>query len=165
MINYRYIFFCFLSFGLHAQTDLDQLLTKYNHGNIPYISAEELNIFQSKTDVLLIDTREREEYEVSKIEGAVFAGFEDFSLKQFFNLVTDKTQPVVVYCSLGIRSEIIGEKLKIAGYTNVKNLYGGIFEWKNKDFEVIDSEGKKTEKIHAYSKKWGKWLTNGEKIY
>lgn len=165
MKNYLYLLFCFLSFGLHAQSDLGQLLSQYNHGSIPYISAEELSTFQSKNDMLLIDTREREEYDVSKIEGAVFAGFKDFSIKQFSNLVTDKTQPVVVYCSLGIRSEIIGEKLKSAGYTNVKNLYGGIFEWKNKNFEVIDSEGKNTEKIHAYSKQWGEWLTNGEKIY
>jgi len=33
-----------------------------------------------------------------------------------------------VYCSLGIRSEVIAKKLKKAGYTNVFNLYGGIFE-------------------------------------
>ena len=72
---------------------------------------------------------------------------------------------IVVYCSLGIRSEKISEKLKAEGYSNVRNLYGGIFEWKNKGFEVFDSEGKETEKVHAYSKSWSKWLKNGEKIY
>jgi len=70
-----------------------------------------------------------------------------------------------VYCSLGIRSEDIAEKLKKAGYNNVLNLYGGIFEWKNKDFTVYNSEGTQTEKIHTFSKEWSKWLTKGIKVY
>ena len=56
-------------------------------------------------------------------------------------------------------------KIKDAGYTNVRNLYGGIFEWKNKEFTIIDSNNKATEKVHAFSKSWSKWLKNGEKIY
>jgi 3-mercaptopyruvate sulfurtransferase SseA len=66
---------------------------------------------------------------------------------------------------VGIRSETISEKLKKAGYTDVHNLYGGIFEWKNKDYPVVDSEGKETENVHAYSKVWGKWLNKGVKVY
>ena len=71
----------------------------------------------------------------------------------------------MVYCSLGVRSEDIAEKLKKAGYTAVFNLYGGIFEWKNKGFSVVDLQNKETQKVHAYSKNWGKWLLKGEKIY
>ena len=151
--------------GVSAQDSLDTLLSKFNDGSIPYISAEELKIMQNNTVFLLLDTRERKEFEVSKIEGAVYAGYNQFSIKQFSNFVTDKNQPIVVYCSLGIRSENIGEKLKKAGYTNVKNLYGGIFEWKNKGFPVMNEYGKETEKVHAFSKQWGKWLLKGEKIY
>jgi hypothetical protein len=44
-------------------------------------------------------------------------------------------------------------------------LYGGIFEWKNNDFPVFNSEGKETDKIHAFSKEWSKYLYNGIKIY
>jgi len=71
----------------------------------------------------------------------------------------------VVYCSLGIRSETIAHKLIKKGYTNVYNLYGGIFEWKNNDFVVLDTEGSETEKVHAFNKNWGKWLTKGKKVY
>ena len=39
---------------------------------------------------------------------------------------------IIVYCSIGVRSEDIGEKLKELGYTKILNLYGGIFDWKNK---------------------------------
>ena len=31
----------------------------------------------------------------------------------------------------------------------MRNLYGGIFEWKNKDFNVYNSEGIETEKGDA----------------
>ena len=32
-------------------------------------------------------------------------------------------------------------------------------------YEVVDAEGLPTEKVHAYNKKWGQWLTCGEKVY
>ena len=38
---------------------------------------------------------------------------------------------IVVYCSVGYRSEKIAEELDKLGFTNVSNLYGGIFEWIN----------------------------------
>lgn len=160
-----HILLLFIGFGVSAQDSLETLLSKFNDGSIPYISAEELKMLQDQSDFLLLDTRERNEFEVSKIEDAVFGGYQDFSITQFTNFVTDKTRPIVLYCSLGIRSETIGEKLKKAGYTNVKNLYGGIFEWKNKDFRVIDANGNETDKVHAFSKQWGKWLLKGEKVF
>jgi len=165
MIKTFQILVLLIGIGVSAQDSLETLLSKYNDGSIPYISVEELKIQQNSSDFLLLDTREKKEFEVSTIKGAVYAGYNQFSIKQFSNFVTDKNQEIVVYCSLGIRSETIGEKLKKAGYTNVKNLYGGIFEWKNKGFPVIDAKGNKTEKVHAYSKQWGKWLLKGEKIY
>jgi len=165
-MKYKFlIFFYFVPLFLIAQQSLNELLKQYNSQSIPYITAEELKMQQNNSHFLLLDTRERKEFEVSKIEGAVYAGYNEFSMVQFTNFVTDKTRPIVVYCSLGIRSENIGEKLKKAGYTNVKNLYGGIFEWKNKDFPVLDTDGNETEKVHAFSKQWGKWLLKGKKIY
>lgn len=159
------ILLLFIGLGVSAQDSLHTVLSKFNDGSIPYLSVEELKMLQDTSDFLLLDTRERKEFEVSKIEDAVYAGYNQFSISQFSNFVADKNQPIVVYCSLGVRSEAIGEKLKKAGYTNVKNLYGGIFEWKNKGFPVFDLKGNKTEKVHAFSKQWGKWLLKGEKIY
>jgi rhodanese-related sulfurtransferase len=144
---------------------LDELLQQYNTRSIPYISVEELKMFQQNKDLVLLDAREPEEFKVSHIKGAVFSGYSNFSAEAISESIKDKSVLIVVYCSLGIRSEKISEKLKAEGYSNVRNLYGGIFEWKNKGFAVFDSEGKETEKVHAYSKNWSKWLTKGEKIY
>jgi predicted sulfurtransferase len=69
-----------------------------------------------------------------------------------------------VYCSLGVRSEDIAETLQKAGYTNIKNLYGGIFNWKNNNLPVVNRQQKPTDSVHVYSKQWGKWLTKGIKV-
>ena len=70
-----------------------------------------------------------------------------------------------MYCSLGVRSEDIGEQLKKAGYTNVFNLYGGIFEWKNKGFSVYNNDETLTENVHVCNAYWSQWLLKGNKIY
>jgi rhodanese-related sulfurtransferase len=148
-----------------AQKSLDLLLQVNNNESIPYISVTELRNLQLKGSVVILDAREMKEYKVSHIASAKYVGYDRFSSEEISTDIQNKTTPIVVYCSLGIRSEDIGEKLQKEGFTNVKNLYGGIFEWKNSDLPIIDSEGKDTENVHVYSKFWGKWLKNGEKVY
>jgi rhodanese-related sulfurtransferase len=158
-----YVLFALLSFSLHAQKSLDDLLKRHNKNDVPYISVEELAM--PKTNAVILDAREPQEYQVSHIKDAVYVGYDDFQLKNITTQILNKNENIVVYCSLGIRSEVIASQLKKAGYTNVKNLYGGIFEWKNKDFNVYNSEEKETDSIHTFSKTWSKWLTNGTKVY
>ena len=118
-----------------------------------------------KTDAILLDARELSEYEVSHIKDGIYVGYDNFDISTVTEKITDKSSQIVVYCSLGIRSEDIAEQLKTAGYTNIYNLFGGIFEWKNNDFMVYNSEDKPTENVHAFSKEWSKWLLKGKKIY
>lgn len=163
MKNIWYLFLV-ISVNLFGQKELDQLLHKWNKKNIPYMSVETLAL--PKTKAILLDARDKEEYKISHLETAIRVGYTDFLLKETLaKLPKDKTKKIVVYCSLGIRSETIAHKLVKEGYTNVYNLYGGIFEWKNANFNVVDSVGKQTEKVHTYSKHWGKWLKKGKKVY
>jgi rhodanese-related sulfurtransferase len=158
------ILFLLISSTVSAQNKLDKLLNKWNHKNVPYISVETLAL--PKTKAILLDTREEKEFKVSHLRGAISVGYDNFKIQETLQkLPKDKATKIVVYCSLGIRSETIAYKLIQEGYTNVYNLYGGIFEWKNADFQVIDTLGKSTEKVHAFNKSWGKWLKKGEKVY
>ena len=61
-----------------------------------------------------------------------------FSEDVFEKLDPDK--PVLVYCSVGARSQDIGKKLVQKGFS-VVNLYGGIFQWVNDELPVYDSLG------------------------
>ena len=99
------------------------------------------------------------------IKNAFCIGYDKFNSKIVKEKYKNFNDTIIVYCSVGIRSETIGNKLKKLGYKNVFNLYGGIFEWKNKDEEVIDNNQIPTEDIHAFSKEWSKYLIKGKKIY
>ncbi|MCW5518664.1 rhodanese-like domain-containing protein [Aureitalea sp. L0-47] len=164
-LRFLNILLVLMGFQGFAQESLGDLLRIYNTRSIPYISVEELRMLQVNDEVILLDSREIEEFAVSKIEGAIHVGFNKFSSEEVLKKIKPGDDLVVVYCSLGIRSEKIGRKLKKAGFTNVKNLYGGIFEWKNKEYPVVDSAGNETEKVHPFSRAWGKWLLKGEKAY
>ena len=165
--RFKYIVFVlvFVVQSTTAQKSLDALLQQYNTRSIPYISVEGLRALQTQQDIILLDTRENSEYTVSCIQGAMYVGFNNFSVKKVSEALPDKDAPIVVYCSLGIRSEEIGEKLKKAGYTNVKNLYGGIFEWKNKGYTVVNAAQQETDSVHVFSKQWGKWFSKGIPVY
>ncbi len=162
----RFIFsitlFLAFSLSVFSQNKLDKTLKKFNKESVPYIQVEELKEMQKP---LLLDTRKKEEFTVSHLKDAIWVGYKEFALDSVTPKIENKDREIVVYCSIGVRSENIGDKLLKAGYTNVKNLYGGIFEWKNNGYLVYDSEGNETENVHAFNKHWGKLLTNGEKVY
>ncbi len=112
--------------------------------------------------VVFVDSREKSEFNVSHIKNAIWVGYNDFDISRMAGI--DKEKKVIVYCAVGARSENISEKLLADGYTDVANLYGGIFEWVNEGNPVYNNQGK-TNKVHAYSKTWGIWLKAGDKVY
>ncbi|MBU0695313.1 MAG: rhodanese-like domain-containing protein, partial [Bacteroidetes bacterium] len=86
-----------------------------------------------------------------------------FDMRKVYDIPKDAI--VVVYCSVGYRSEKIAEKLIHDGYKNVFNLYGGIFEWGNEGNPIYKDNGIQTTEIHTYNKKWAKWVERGTKVY
>jgi rhodanese-related sulfurtransferase len=140
------------------------LLLKGMYGNaVPTLTPTELEAtLQQKTHLVLLDTRSEKEYGVSHLAGARLVVYETFDPGQLAGI--PKATPIVVYCSVGYRSDRVGEVLQAAGYTQVHNLYGGLFEWVNQGRPVYNRQGK-TEKVHAYSRAWGVWLRKGEKVY
>jgi rhodanese-related sulfurtransferase len=156
-----FIFVLFSTYGF-SQESIAELLKKHNTKAVPYISVQELAM--PKTNAIILDAREKKEYNVSHLKNAIHIGYNFFQLDTIQQKIKNKDETIVVYCSLGIRSETIAKKLKKGGYTSVFNLYGGIFEWKNNNFSVYNSDGKETENVHTFNKTWGKWLTKGIKI-
>jgi rhodanese-related sulfurtransferase len=130
-----------------------------NHDSL-FISVKEAGALQ---EAVFIDSREKAEFDVSHIEDAIWVGYEQVDLSALEKV--DRSKPLVVYCSVGYRSEQIALKVKEMGFSEVFNLYGGIFEWKNQGKKVVDSDQKETEAVHAYNRIWGVWLSNGKKVY
>jgi len=132
----------------------DQKLQHLLRFSVPLIGVQELRNIQS--EVYIFDTRKQEEYAVSHIAGAKYAGYEDFDEQVLQGVPGDAK--IVLYCSVGYRSEKIGEQLQKRGYENVYNLYGSIFEWANQGYPVVDAQGKPVKKVHTYNKAWSKWM-------
>ncbi|PIF01020.1 MAG: rhodanese [Maribacter sp.] len=152
----------FFTAPIIAQEKMDRTLRFFNNGTIPYIQVQEA---VGKDNMVFLDSRKKEEFEVSHIKNALWVGYGQFDPKQVRDSISDLDTPIVVYCSIGVRSEDIGERLKKMGYTNIRNLYGGIFKWKDSGHPVFDTEGNETEKVHAYNRLWGGLLEKGEKVY
>ena len=162
-MNYlSYFFGVFLVFSCKAQEPIKQLCAnpQFNEEvhslinyTVPVISVETLA--DAKDDYILIDVRDKKEYQISHIKGARHI---DWSKIKKTDLDLDKNTKIVLYCSIGYRSEKAGEDLQKLGYSQVYNLYGSIFEWANQGFPVVNQEGIETNKIHTYNKKWSKWV-------
>ncbi len=162
-MKYLYLFFAIIFLqcttapkvaGQFTDGEFDQMATKMASGKVRDITVTDLKAHQS--DYIILDTREKEEYEISHIAGAIWVGYDDFDLKRVKEI--SKTAKVITYCSVGYRSERIGEKLQKAGFRDVYNLYGSIFSWINEDYPLVNGENKPTDKVHGYNKRWGKWV-------
>ena len=99
----------------------------------------------------LLDVREPAEYQVSHLANArqVEPGSDPAALG------LPKDTPIVTYCSVGYRSAQYAQALRQAGFTNVRNLEGSIFEWANEDRPLIKDDGQPAERVHPYNETWG----------
>jgi rhodanese-related sulfurtransferase len=139
--------------------DFDNKVRKLLNLTVTPITPEDL---KQMDGALLLDIREKEEYDVSHIEGAEYMGYNDYDASLLKDL--PKETPIVVYCSIGYRSEKIGEKIQKLGFTKVYNLYGSIFEWINQGNPVVDNNNNPTDKVHTYNKNWSKWVEDGKAV-
>jgi rhodanese-related sulfurtransferase len=102
---------------------------------------------------VLLDVRTKPEYEVSHIHGARRVDPE--ATANAINL--PKNEPIVTYCSVGYRSGGFAKKLQDAGYTNVQNMAGSIFQWANEG-RAVERDGHRVNKVHPYNSTWGTLL-------
>lgn len=158
------LFVSLMAFTSYGQSkEYRAMLKKWYSADFPTVSITEAKSKIGKSNVYFLDTREKREFSVSHIQGAVHTGYDNFNMSRISHI--PKNAEIIVYCSIGARSQTIGQKLLKAGYKNVKNLYGGMFHWANSGYPMVDSSGKTTTKIHGYSKDWGKWVTRGTVVY
>ena len=77
----------------------------------------------------VLDVREPNEYQINKIAGSTLIPLGELP-RRYQELPRDRE--IVAQCKMGGRSAKAQEFLKTVGFTNVKNLKGGILEWVDK---------------------------------
>jgi len=143
-----------------AYAHMLRLLYKHTVPTVgPAALAQELN---TPKVPLLLDARTPDEYAVSHLRGAELVPYDSVPTAEFAGV--DRRRQVVVYCSVGYRSERLGDRLRALGFEHVRNLYGGLFEWVNEGYPVENAAGP-TPNVHPYSALWGAWLKRGRKVY
>ena len=94
-----------------------------NNKEISYQTAKQ--IINSNPDTILLDVRSKQEYEEGHLPGSVSLCLYDIE-KKAQNVLTDKKQTIITYCSSGGRSKRAQEILETLGYENVYSLKGGL---------------------------------------
>ena len=141
-------------------TEFKAMTARMSRGKVTEVHIESL---QELENALLIDTRSQVEYQVSHIPGARHVGFYSFDSTALHSV--DRDTKIIAYCSVGFRSERVGEQLLDAGFKNVFNLEGGLFGWVNRELPIVDAQDRATRKVHGFSKDWGRWLEKGVVVY
>ena len=85
---------------------------------------------QSSNRVLLIDTREDNEWQAGRAAGSIHLG-KGIIERDIEAQVPDKATELILYCGGGFRSALAADVLQQMGYTNVFSMAGGWKAWKD----------------------------------
>ncbi len=80
------------------------------------------------TGPFVLDVRESSELKEGAIAGAVHIPIRDLA-KAVGRLPEDKTTPILTYCKTGHRGAMAMTILRMWGYSNVRNIRGGMDAW------------------------------------
>jgi rhodanese-related sulfurtransferase len=75
----------------------------------------------------LIDVREPSEHHHARIAGAELKPLGQIT--QWMQELADKDEEIILHCHHGMRSDRACQFLSAQGFTNLKNLTGGIDDW------------------------------------
>lgn len=127
------------------------------HPGVPWVDSATLAQWLTQPEgrqLVLLDVRETSEFDVSHLRGArrVSPDARDMAA-----LRLPRTATIIVYCSVGYRSAALGQRLRAAGYQQVFNLQGGIFQWANEGRD-LHRGSTPVNQVHPYDREWGRLL-------
>lgn len=115
---------------------------------IPEVTPQQM---RAEPDRLVIDVRERNEFEEGHVPGAehLSKGFIETRIE---DLVPDRETPITLYCGSGVRSLLAGRAIRELGYTDVASLGGGFGAWKQAGFDFVVPKGLTAQQKQRYSR-------------
>lgn len=96
------------------------MITKITHEQAKHLIDNE--------NAVLIDVREEEEFAVNHASGAVLLPVDSIDEDSAKQIISDKTDNVIVYCRSGNRSALAATRLDKLGYTNLYDA-GSLAGW------------------------------------
>ncbi|UCE29399.1 MAG: hypothetical protein JSV85_01310 [Candidatus Bathyarchaeota archaeon] len=101
----------------------------------PYTSTDVYTAYDmimngSFPDIVVLDVRRQDEYDVGHIYGAIWIPHTELE-GRIDELADHKNHEIIVYCKSGVRSAIASDILDSHGFTEIYNMLGGIQAWQS----------------------------------
>jgi rhodanese-related sulfurtransferase len=106
---------------------------------------------------VLLDVRTSAEWNVSHLPGAQRVDPDASATTAARDIAKDA--PIVTYCAIGYRSAEMAQRLRQAGYTDVQNLEGSIFQWANEHRPLVHDR-ELASRVHPCNAIWGHLLSD-----
>ncbi len=102
-------------------------------------------------DIVLVDVREKHEWNEGHIPGAIHVprGYLELQIEE---AVPDKSKTVVLYCAGGVRSLMSGSTLQQMGYDKAISMSGGFGQWKGNGYAFVKPRTLSEEQNKRYSR-------------
>jgi rhodanese-related sulfurtransferase len=153
-----------LAFALLGMRSVDWFLLKkslrHKFTKVEWISTSELADWlanKRRPAPVLLDVRTPEEWSVSHLPGA--RRVDPNASVESVAADLPKETPIVTYCAVGYRSGEMADRLRTAGFSNVRNLEGSIFQWANEHRPLVRGE-ERISTVHPYNAFWGRLLND-----
>ena len=113
--------------------------------------AQQYETKPDNQEVVLVDVREKHEWNEGYIPGAIHVprGFLELQIEE---AVPDKSKTVVLYCAGGVRSLIAGVTLQQMGYQNPISMSGGFGQWKGNGYPFVQPRTMSQAQSKRYSR-------------
>ena len=97
--------------------------------NITEVSPNETATLAKSGAAVIIDVRDKEEWEEEHIPDAIHLsrGTIEYKIEEE---ISDPNAAIICHCGAGGRSALAAESLQKMGYTNVRSMAGGFKAWK-----------------------------------
>ena len=113
---------------------VDEAKTRIHETNVPEVKKR----MDRGDKFLLFDVREESEYAKDHLPGAVHMG-KGVIERDIETRVPDLNTEMILYCGGGFRSALAADNLQKMGYTNVISMDGGIREWREKGYPLVQN--------------------------
>jgi rhodanese-related sulfurtransferase len=98
--------------------------------------ADVKGMIDAKENVVILDVRDKQEFEEGRIPGAIniSRGMLEFKVAM---IIPDKNAKIIVYCGLDLRGPLATKTMNDLGYKNASNMIGGLKAWKEAAYPIV----------------------------
>ena len=100
------------------------------------LSCNELTNAVNKDNAILVDVRDREDFEKGHITNAINIPYKDFD-KRLEELTKYQDSPIITICAMGRNAALSAEKLQKQGFKKTFVLKGGLTSWNQESLPLV----------------------------